>query len=168
MTQRSRTTLKTYFNTGDKPTEAQFSDFIDSGFNYEDKDYSEWRKVNIQYTDLLTAGLTIDIPIDTHDAKEYFVEIWYHLITKPTGGAISGISIQLYEDTLTYALSGPKTLNTVGNSWHTHRLPMESYFVCNMDASWDSILHFIATGANLDQLTAGELDVYYRVALVNV
>jgi len=32
----NRTTAKTYFNTGDKPTESQFGDFIDSALFYED------------------------------------------------------------------------------------------------------------------------------------
>ena len=32
----SRSTAKTYFNTGDKPTESEFSDFIDSAIFQED------------------------------------------------------------------------------------------------------------------------------------
>lgn len=36
MAQRNRTTLKTYFNTGDTPTETQFSDLIDSAYNPTD------------------------------------------------------------------------------------------------------------------------------------
>tara|TARA_Y100000356_G_scaffold130351_1_gene132521 strand:- start:121 stop:846 length:726 start_codon:yes stop_codon:yes gene_type:complete len=32
----NKTTLKTYFNTGDQPTEAQFTDFIDSTINQTD------------------------------------------------------------------------------------------------------------------------------------
>ena len=32
----NRTTLKGYFNTGDKPTEAQFENLIDSGINLTD------------------------------------------------------------------------------------------------------------------------------------
>ena len=33
MSIQSKTTLKSYFNTGDKPTEAQFADLIDSCYN---------------------------------------------------------------------------------------------------------------------------------------
>ena len=33
MAQQSKTTLKTYFNTGDKPTEAEFGELIDSQLN---------------------------------------------------------------------------------------------------------------------------------------
>ena len=36
MATQTGTTLKTYFNTGDKPTEAQFVDLIDSNLNLTD------------------------------------------------------------------------------------------------------------------------------------
>jgi hypothetical protein len=36
MTISSRTVIKSYFETGDKPTQAQFTDFIDSTLFYED------------------------------------------------------------------------------------------------------------------------------------
>ena len=36
MSTQTRATLKTYFNTGDKPTEAQFENLIDSGLNLTD------------------------------------------------------------------------------------------------------------------------------------
>ena len=36
MTQRSRTALKAFFETGDKPTQQQFADLIDSVLNYTD------------------------------------------------------------------------------------------------------------------------------------
>ena len=36
MATQTGTTLKTYFNTGDKPTEAQFVDLIDSNLNLSD------------------------------------------------------------------------------------------------------------------------------------
>ena len=36
MSAETRTTLKTYFNTGDKPTETQFANLIDSNLNLTD------------------------------------------------------------------------------------------------------------------------------------
>ena len=36
MASQTRSTLKGYFNTGDKPTETQFADLIDSGLNLTD------------------------------------------------------------------------------------------------------------------------------------
>ena len=36
MTQRTATILKTYFNTGDKPTETNFGDMLESYLNHED------------------------------------------------------------------------------------------------------------------------------------
>lgn len=41
MAQKSRNTLKGYFNTGDTPTEAQFADLIDSNPNLEDESISD-------------------------------------------------------------------------------------------------------------------------------
>lgn len=40
MAQQIRTILKTYFETGDVPTEAQFIDLIDSLFNIAESDVS--------------------------------------------------------------------------------------------------------------------------------
>ena len=36
MSKETRSTLKGYFNTGDKPTEAQFASLIDSNLNLDD------------------------------------------------------------------------------------------------------------------------------------
>ncbi len=38
MAKKNRTTLKTYFETGDKPTQSQFADLIDSSHNQTDDD----------------------------------------------------------------------------------------------------------------------------------
>ena len=42
MAERGRTTLKSYFNTGDAPNEDQFSDLIDSGYNKIDEASDRW------------------------------------------------------------------------------------------------------------------------------
>ena len=49
MAKQSRTTLKTYFNRGDKPTEDQFSDTIDSFLN-----------LSVTGTEALTGSLTLN------------------------------------------------------------------------------------------------------------
>lgn len=41
MASQGRTILKSFFQTGDRPTEAQFADLIDSMFNLEDDDNSD-------------------------------------------------------------------------------------------------------------------------------
>lgn len=51
---RSRTILKSYFNTGDRPTEAQFNDLIDSSFNWNDDTYRD------DFTDADLQVVTID------------------------------------------------------------------------------------------------------------
>ena len=36
MAKQNRTTLKNYFQTGDKPSQAQYADLIDSNLNLQD------------------------------------------------------------------------------------------------------------------------------------
>jgi len=61
MATQTGTTLKTYFNTGDKPTEAQFADLIDSNLNLTDGGTSTGT-VNLQSDTPLvfTSGSTTD------------------------------------------------------------------------------------------------------------
>lgn len=47
MAQESRNTLKGYFTTDSKPTEAQFADLIDSSVNFNDDD-SNWQAPALQ------------------------------------------------------------------------------------------------------------------------
>lgn len=49
MTAQTKTVIKTYFETNDKPTQAQFIDFIDS------------------YQDVISAGTTTNLPVPTSD-----------------------------------------------------------------------------------------------------
>lgn len=56
MGQLNRAALKAFFETGDKPTQAQFSDFIDSVLNYIDDTYlyPHFIKLLIPSADVLT------------------------------------------------------------------------------------------------------------------
>jgi hypothetical protein len=56
MTARSRSTLKGYFNTGDKPTEGEFADFIDSMYHKDDLGWGEY--ADSQYTSASPLSLT--------------------------------------------------------------------------------------------------------------
>lgn len=60
MTTQTRATLKSYFNTGDQPTEAQFADLIDSAVNVlddVDPQLKEW-----------TEGEDYELTAATYDA----------------------------------------------------------------------------------------------------
>lgn len=47
MAQKNRTDLKAFFETGDKPTQSQFADLIDSFYNI-DEDDSGWQTATLQ------------------------------------------------------------------------------------------------------------------------
>jgi hypothetical protein len=84
MSEQSRTTLKTYFNTGDKPTEAQFENLIDSCVNKTDDTYAaygfdSYTETSISSAQILAMGTTpIDLlpvlvnPLQYYEAKIIF------------------------------------------------------------------------------------------------
>lgn len=66
MSTQTGITLKTYFNTGDKPTEAQFADLIDSKLNLTDGgnvtgNITSSKNLSLSYTSGSTPGTTISI-----------------------------------------------------------------------------------------------------------
>ncbi len=66
MATQTGTTLKTYFNTGDKPTEAQFVDLIDSNLNLTDGGnatgiISSSNHLSLQFTSGSTPGTNLSI-----------------------------------------------------------------------------------------------------------
>lgn len=72
MTSQSRSTLKTYFNAGDQPTEAQFADLIDSAVNVVE-DFSAETYADAVFVDSAGSDVTgkkgrVDRPFLTIDA----------------------------------------------------------------------------------------------------
>ena len=66
MATQTGTTLKTYFNTGDKPTEAQFVDLIDSNLNLTDGGnatgiISSSNHLSLRFTSGSTPGTNLSI-----------------------------------------------------------------------------------------------------------
>lgn len=62
MTSRSRPTLKSYFNTGDKPTEQEFADFIDSFYHKNDLGWASYE--DSQYTEASPLSLSANTAAD--------------------------------------------------------------------------------------------------------
>jgi hypothetical protein len=60
MTARSRNTLKSYFNTGDKPTEGEFADKIDSFYHRDDLGWADYS--DSQYTSGSPLSLSAGVP----------------------------------------------------------------------------------------------------------
>ena len=65
MAQQSRTTLKSYFETGDIPTESQFADLIDSMINIPDDGLGN-TTVHSQNANTNTSGTSLQVLSDTY------------------------------------------------------------------------------------------------------
>ena len=69
MSEQTRTVLKTYFETGDKPTQAQFGDLIDSAVNnVDDKLYLTYPTI-----DTLTDGASITVNFEGWGQRAFFL-----------------------------------------------------------------------------------------------
>jgi hypothetical protein len=122
MSEQSRTTLKTYFNTGDKPTEAQFVNLIDSCVNKTDDSYAAYgyntyTEVPISSADILVIGSTpfnllpaLVNPLQYYEAKIIF--------EYTAGGDPYTFAADLTINAGSYIIRIDKTLiTTVDNKW---------------------------------------------------
>ena len=164
MTLRSRSTLKGYFNTGDKPTETQFSDFIESIPNYADYDPGTWMKKTILYSDVSAASTTKTLQIIASiPAKCIVKDLGCNIKTYFTGGAISNVNIRPQTNSSTMFGNLSVFASTSKNCFSQMNSYAVAYVNGNFSSVWTFNLLFISVSANLDQLTAGELDFYYRL-----
>lgn len=58
MSEKARAILKAYFNTGDKPSEAEFANLIDSMSNFSDDFATKFAKKLLSSADLLSSNTT--------------------------------------------------------------------------------------------------------------
>jgi hypothetical protein len=92
MSQQSRTTLKTYFNDGDIPTEEQYGDLIDSFYNLSD-DTAEDLTINSLQLNTAPTGIT---PAEGL--------IWYNADDRTANlGLAGGSTLQIGEENVVYA-----------------------------------------------------------------
>ena len=90
MATQTGTTLKTYFNTGDKPTEAQFADLIDSNLNLTDGGTSTG-----------TVNLQSDIPLVFTSGST--TDDFYAIAPPMIRGLIPGLKVwDLFSDSLAW------------------------------------------------------------------
>ena len=91
----TRAVLKGYFNTGDTPTEAQFTAFIESVPNITD-DFAGFEE-KFYTQDIVVDGTVQDVTIVPADAASYFIMTEVHAITmSQTGTAGQPKVIDLY------------------------------------------------------------------------
>ena len=167
MAQQTRTTLKNYFLTGDKPTQSQFADLIDSFLNFAELDFSAWTKATIIYSSLTgLPGSDVLIPAAVLNAKEYITDIIVHVETAFAGPGISNGAIAAKDAAGTDFLSGYASIITTGSNTNTLRPTMAGYFSTNVAASWQSNIYLFISGCTLAQLTAGKVNIYIRTAKI--
>jgi hypothetical protein len=167
MTQRTRATLKTYFETGDKPTQTQFEDFIDSIPNFANGDSSLWTKKTVLYTDLTgLGGSSAYLAGETLVAKQICHEIIVHTKTAFTGGTISAAACSAYQGSGTHPVSNALNIFAAGGDASTLRAYMGGAYAGDFVNSWDLKWYFSVTGDTLNHLTAGEIDIYYRTVKI--
>lgn len=103
MATQTGTTLKTYFNTGDKPTEAQFADLIDSNLNLTDGGTSTG-----------TVNLQSDIPLVFTSGST--TDDFYAIAPPMIRGLIPGLKVwDLFSDSLGTEL--PTDDSTTTSPW---------------------------------------------------
>ena len=123
---QTRTVLKTYFNTGDKPTETQFVDLIDSSLNLTDGETLSMGGTPFTKTDIdnLKAGKSIATDpdkkfVNSADATTYIRmsqagKAWHYVGDKPifklAYAAETGV-INIGETTTTVNLDGATKLS---------------------------------------------------------
>jgi hypothetical protein len=90
MAQQDRTTLKTFFETGDFPTEAQFGALIDSEFNIEDDFQSGWFKASFNFAAFQPNATPVgELPFFTLNANSLPIMLKLKHTTAWTGGPIT-------------------------------------------------------------------------------
>jgi len=164
MTTKTRSALKAFFLTGLKPSASNFADFIDSDPNFGDVDPGIWTKFTIKYTDILYAGTSYQLPwLSSVPAKTIIDKCFIVIKTYFTGGTISNVQMAPYTDGTTY--SGFLTIFSVSllNSAIPFYSFSNTYKNGRFDTTCNFIFQFISSSANLNALTAGELDFYYKL-----
>jgi len=176
MSEQTTTTLKTYFNTGDKPTEAQFSNLIDSFQNFSDSGLKS-RVVGkkVLFSDI-NGGVSPDTEIDldfvTLAANEIISCVYINSITAfVDSGPNDNLIVDLFDTT--------NSENLTNNNWYlqgagcvilqdyityinvTNEAPLFIHLTKFFSVAKDIKLRFSATDLTL--LTAGELDIYVKI-----
>lgn len=115
MSQQNRTTLKSYLETGDKPTQAQFSDLIDSMLNFLSDGYPSWRRFG-EFANQATTSTSQEVissaytvPADSIDTNGQVIRVhaWGAMAgntnAKGVGVKIDGVTEDILFDNLSSA-----------------------------------------------------------------
>lgn len=123
-------------------------------------------KKTITYTDVSAAATTKTIAVYANlPAKYYVSEGYLYLKTNFTGGAVSActLTLQLNASTMASALS---VFSGAGDSGVRRFAFATNANQTDMVNAWTLNALFTSTGANLNALTAGELELHYKISYI--
>jgi len=166
----SRTVLKAYFEAGDKPTQDQFIDLIDSFLNFIDDGIYGIQKVTKTFADFQPSSLD-SVYVDLFQVPAGFQVS--RIIIRPTesftGGTIADTVAELYDssDSLPYD-NGEQTLSAAVTDTTGRICPGTiNDFLSLSDVNSDSFvrLNLRLSGATdgMNDLDQGSVDYYYTL-----
>jgi len=165
MAQKDRTTLKSYFETGDLPTQSEFADLIDSFPNLSEKEYGVFQKKTISYADFI--GISSPngfVDFLTLGAKETFVSAYIKADPAFDSPSTSALSIAIFDDTNSLDISGAPSIDI--NQPIVDQLQSLSptdYGQPTISTPRTIKLSFISGADDLEDFTAGSVDIYYSI-----
>lgn len=133
-----------------------------SSMNYGD--FSSFTKVTINYGDLNVAATTKQIEvIAAMPAKGLIIEGFQHLRNNFTGGAISALTMAQQNGSNTFA-SALSVFSGAGDQKVQRFSFATNNYQSDMVNTWAYNILFSSTGANLNALTSGAIDIYYKIS----
>lgn len=165
-----RATLKSYFETGDIPTQSQFVNLIDSLLSFLDDKIFGWQKVTINYDDFQPES-NPELFIDCFSVPAGFQvgRIILILTTSFSGGTITDAFTDLYDptDSSKYRSAFLNVFNAVTDVYGRVSPGYIDGFPFLIDISTGSVVRISIEVADatdgLNDLTQGALDVFFRL-----
>jgi len=164
MTQQNSATLKNYFLTGDKPTQTQFANLIDSYYNLSDHAADGWKSLVVPYTDMQIAALTKTVAFITLAQKQVIKTLMYHITTTFAAPSMTTLTFRLWDNVPSNALTAAISMTAVGGNAQTFFNNTWSGPVMDVVNPYSLKLQFIIAGAaSLNALTAGSMTLFYEL-----
>jgi hypothetical protein len=165
MSKQNRTTLKSYFETGDIPTQAQFADLIDSFPNLSEKEYGVLQKITVSFADF--AGISSPngfVDFLTLGANETVILAFSNTTVGFDSPNSSALTVAIYDSANLLDISGAASIDIVNAVIDSlNPLSPADYGQPTISASRPIKLSFISSADNLEDFTAGSVDIYYSI-----
>lgn len=170
MAELGRAALKAFFEAGDTPTESQFSDLIDSLVNIVDDDFCEWNKVTINFDDFQPeVGKTKFIDAFNVPAGYQVHRLIIHPTIAFTGAPITNATVELYEETDTAAYHSTTVVVFTAPTDKSGKVSpgyiTASNYLIDFTTGNNVRIKLVIIGAlaEINDLTQGSLDIYYKL-----